>query len=116
MGTIKVNGMKFYAYHGHFDTEQVVGNQFKVDIKIKTDCTEAANSDLLEHALNYQTVFDITKKEMEIKSRLLEHVTHRILNALYVNFPTIKKASVKVSKINPPMGGEIEKVSVLLQR
>ncbi len=116
MGKIKVEGMKFYAYHGHYNTEQIVGNQFLVDVKIKVDCKEAAEKDQLNFALNYQSVYEITHREMEIKSRLLENVAHRILNALYINFPIIEKASVKVSKINPPMGGEIDNVSVTLKR
>ncbi len=116
MGTIKIEGMQFYAYHGHFDAEQIVGNKFTVDIKIKSDTALAAESDQLKHALNYQTVYDIIHKEMEIKSRLLENVAHRVLDSLYLQFPMIQNCSVKISKINPPMGGEIEKVSVTLKR
>lgn len=116
MGTIRIEGMQFYAFHGHFDAEQKVGNKFTVDIKIKTDTSRAANSDQLKDALNYQEVYDVVKKEMDIKSRLLENVANRILNTLHSQFSPIKKCSVKVSKINPPMGGEIEKVSVTLKR
>ncbi len=116
MGTIRIEGMHFYAFHGHFEAEQIVGNEFTVDVKIKTHSQSTAESDKLEDALNYQSVYEIIKKEMEIKSRLLENVAHRILNALYTQFPSIRKTSVKISKINPPMGGEIEKVSVTLKR
>ena len=116
MGTIRIEGMQFYAFHGHFDAEQKVGNKFIVDIKIKTKTANAAKSDQLKDALNYQSVYDIIKMEMAIKSRLLENVADRILNALYSQFTSIKKCSVKISKINPPMGGEIEKVSVTLKR
>lgn len=116
MGTIKIEGMKFYASHGHYDVEQIVGNQFEVDVKIKVDCTKAALTDQLENALNYQLVYEIIKKQMNITSRLLENVAHRTLDALYVEFPEIKKATIKISKINPPMGGEIEKVSIKINR
>lgn len=116
MGLIEIEGMRFYAFHGHFEAEQIVGNEFIVELKIETDCTPASISDNLDDALNYQTAYNIVKQEMEVKSRLLENVAKRILDALYFSFAEINKARVKISKINPPMGGEIEKVSVTLER
>ncbi len=116
MGIIEIEGMKFYAYHGHFAAEQVVGNYFEVNIRIETDCGKAAQSDALEDALNYQSVYETIKEVMQVKSALLEHVAKRILDALYLRFPVIGKTRLKISKLNPPMGGEIEKVSVTLER
>jgi len=116
MGIIEIEKMKFYAYHGHFEVERLVGNQFEVDIRMETDCTKAAESDNLDDALNYLAVYETIKKEMEIKSHLLEHVGKRILDTLFEQFATITKARIKVSKMNPPMGGEIERVSVSLER
>jgi len=115
MGLIEIEGMRFYAFHGHFEAERIVGNEFRVDLRITTNCETAAISDNLNNALNYQTAYEIVKCEMEKPSHLLEHVANRILDSLYNNFE-MTKAEVKISKINPPMGGEIEKVSVTLTR
>lgn len=116
MGSIEIEGMKFYAYHGHFEAEQIVGNEFLVDLKLKTDCSDAAETDDLSHALNYQSAYELVKQEMGKPSHLLENVAKRILDVLYESFGNIEQARVKVSKLNPPMGGEIEKVSVTLER
>jgi dihydroneopterin aldolase len=116
MGIIEIDGMRFYAFHGHFESEQIVGNDFAINLKIETDCDAAAFSDNLVDALNYQSAYEIVKKEMEKPSHLLENVAKRILDSLYDNFSSIKNASVKISKMNPPMGGEIEKVSVTMSR
>ena len=116
MGIIEIEGMKFYAYHGHFAAEQVVGNYFEVNIRIETDCSKAARSDKLEDALNYQSVYETIKEVMQVKSALLENVAKRILDELYLRFPEIEKTRLKISKLNPPMGGEIEKVSVTMER
>ena len=116
MGVIELEGMEFYAYHGHFAEEQIVGNRFIVDVTLFTDCTRAAKSDELIDALNYQSVYLALKEEMHIKSHLLENVAERILKRLCSDFKTIEKAKVKISKLNPPMGGQIEKVSVTLER
>ena len=114
MGIIEIEGMEFFAFHGHYDVEQRVGNRFLVDIRIEVDCSKAAASDQLDDALDYLKVYLLIKKEMGTVSNLLEHVAQRILDALKSQFPEIQKASVKLSKMNPPMGGLIEKVSVTL--
>jgi 7,8-dihydroneopterin aldolase/epimerase/oxygenase len=116
MGIIEIEGMEFYAYHGHFRQEQVVGNKFLVNVSIETDCNVAGLTDDLNDALDYQKVYNLIKEEMEEKSFLLEHICNRILNRLYSDFSTINKATIKVSKINPPMGGQIKKVSVTMSR
>lgn len=113
---IEIEGMEFYAYHGCYETERIVGNKFLVDAYIEADCIPASESDDINKAVNYQRAYELIKEEMHIKSHLLEHVCKRILDTLYVNIEGINKAKVKVSKLNPPMGGKINKVSVTLCR
>jgi dihydroneopterin aldolase len=116
MGLIVIENMEFYAFHGHYREEQIVGNKFIVDLTIETDMSVPAKSDNLRDAVNYQRVYQIIKVQMEKKSYLLENIAGRILDALYSEMQGIKKATVKVSKMNPPMGGKIGSVSVLLER
>jgi dihydroneopterin aldolase len=116
MGLIQLEGMEFFSYHGHYREEQIIGNYFTVDLTLETDCTKASESDNLDDALNYQTAYKIVKNEMLQKSNLLEHIASRILEALYHSFNILSKATVKVSKINPAMGGKIQKVSVTLSK
>jgi len=115
-GIIELEEMEFYAYHGHFEEEQIVGNKFLVNISIETDCSKAAVSDDLNDALNYVSIYKITKEEMEKKSYLLENLTGRIIDRIHKEFPQIVHSKVKVSKLNPPMGGRMEKVSITLER
>ncbi len=116
MGLIRIEDMEFYAFHGHYREEQIVGNHFMVDVTIETDTDKAGKSDELRDTLNYQTVYLVVKREMETTSNLLEHIATRILDALYNELSGIIKASVKVSKLNPVMGGRIGRVSVDLTR
>ncbi|MDR3236391.1 MAG: dihydroneopterin aldolase [Prevotellaceae bacterium] len=108
MGTIELHGMEFFAYHGCLPEEQIVGNYFYVDILIDADLTKAAETDCLDDTVNYQDVYDIVKREMAIPSRLLEHVAGRIVNALQTGIFGIKQVSVRIAKMNPPLGGKIE--------
>ncbi len=116
MGTISIENMEFHAYHGCYREERIAGNRFLVNLEISTGLENAASSDNLADTINYQLAYDIIKEQMQIKSHLLEHVAGRILDRLYENFPGIARATVKISKMNPPMGGQMDSVSVTLSR
>jgi dihydroneopterin aldolase len=116
MGLIQIENMEFYSFHGHFKEERIVGNKFLVDLTIETDMKVPMESDNLKDAVNYQRVYEILKLQMEKKSYLLEHIAGRIIDAIYAEVEGITKVTVKVSKMNPPMGGKIGSVSVVLSR
>jgi len=116
MGLIQIENMEFYAFHGHYKEEQIVGNKFLVDLTIETDMSVPSKSDNLKDAVNYQKAYQIVKDEMGKKSYLLENIAGRILDALYSEMSGIKKVTVKVSKMNPPIGGKIGSVSVVMEK
>jgi len=116
MGLIQIENMEFYAFHGHYKEEQIVGNRFLVDLTIETDMSIPSKSDNLKDAVNYQRAYQIVKTEMERKSHLLENIAGRILDALYSEMTGIKKATIKVSKLNPPIGGRIGSVSIVMEK
>lgn len=116
MGLIQIENMEFYSFHGHFKEERIVGNKFLVDLTIETDMKIPAETDNLKDAVNYQHVYEIVKQQMEMKSHLLEHIAGRILDAIYTDIEGIKKVTIKVSKLNPPMGGKIGSVSIVLTK
>jgi dihydroneopterin aldolase len=114
MSLITIKGMEFFAYHGCFKEEQIIGTKFFVDLYIESNTIEAEETDKLSKTINYQTVYLLVKNEMEIKSKLLEHVGRRILKAVKKEFPNINSVKVKISKMNPPLGGKINSVSLTL--
>ena len=83
MGLIQIDGMEFYAFHGHYKEEQIVGSKFLVDLTIETDMEKPAETDNLRDAVNYQQAYGIIKAQMEQKSHLLENLATRIMDALY---------------------------------
>jgi 7,8-dihydroneopterin aldolase/epimerase/oxygenase len=116
MGLIQIENMEFYSFHGHFKEERIVGNKFVVDLTLETDMKIPQESDNLKDAVDYQRVYEIVKLQMDKKSHLLEHIAGRIVDAVYAEMKGITKVTVKVSKMNPPMGGKIGAVSVILSR
>lgn len=115
-GTIEVENMEFYAFHGCYDTEKKVGNQFFVTVRLDTFLEDAAESDDVRKTINYLEVYDLTAAEMKVPSNILEHVAKRIIDSLYGRFPQLRRVTVKVSKMHPPLGGKVEKTSVTLIR
>lgn len=115
MSVISIEGMEFYAYHGCFAEEQLIGTWFVVDLFLDVDTVEAEKSDNLHHTVNYLEVYQVVKREMEINSKLLEHVGRRILDAVGSSFFLVRHARVKVRKMNPPLGGKMDFVSLTLE-
>ncbi len=116
MGVILLENMEFYAYHGHYKEEQIVGSKFLVNLDIETDMARPAQSDDLKDAVNYQKAYKLVKEEMSKKSHLLEHIAKRILDVLFKEMKGIEKITVRVAKMNPPVGGKIDSVSVTMSR
>lgn len=116
MGKIILEGMEFYAYHGHLKEEQIIGTMFNVDLELEFDTSTAENSDLLHDTVNYQEAYKIVKTVMEKKSHLLEHVARRIHDAVRASFPSVLSAKVRIAKINPPLGGKVRQVACMLSQ
>ncbi|MBN1790622.1 MAG: dihydroneopterin aldolase [Bacteroidales bacterium] len=116
MGQLVLENMEFYSYHGHYSEEQTIGGRFTVDLIIETDLTKAAVSDMLDDAIDYSKVYEVVKTEMAKPSRLLEHLALRIINAVYTVSERIASVKVTVSKLNPAIGGNMRKFSVVMAR
>jgi dihydroneopterin aldolase len=114
MSIISIEGMEFFAYHGCFEEEQLIGTKFNIDLFLTVDTSKAESTDNLHDTVNYQEVFQIVKSDMQITSKLLEHVGRRILDSVAAKFSQVEKATVKIRKLNPPLGGKMEFVSVTL--
>ena len=116
MGIIKVNNIKLYAYHGCLDEEAKIGSEYRVDIAIKANLKKSAKPDDLIDTVDYVYLNHIVKEEMAIRAKLLEEVAQRILNRIFKELRKVKKAKVSVSKINPPIGGNVEEVVIILTK
>lgn len=116
MGIIKVENIQVYAYHGCLVEEGKIGSDYRVDLEVKADLTNSTKSDELADTVDYVHLNKIVKEEMAIRAKLLEHVADRILSRILGELIMVKKAAVSVSKINPPIGGNVEMVTVKLSK
>jgi len=112
MGLIYLEDIEIYAYHGCYKEEQIAGTRFVVNLTLETNMDTASKTDDIADALNYQLAYEVVKHEMSIPSHLLEHVAQRILDSLFKTFVQLEHATIKVSKMSPPIGGVMKCVSV----
>lgn len=115
-GVIKINNIKLYAFHGCLEEEALIGGNYIVDIEIFTDYSLAAKNDDLTKTVDYCDVYQIVKREMKIRSKLIEHAAERIANALKKEIDGIDKVNVQLTKIAPPVNGDVGSVSVIITK
>ena len=114
MSWIELKGMTFHAFHGVGAQERKVGNIYTVDLKFELDIRDAAETDNLHDTVNYASVYAIAKEEMALPSHLIEHAAHRIIRHIRLDFPQIKTIEIRLAKQNPPFGGDIREVAVVI--
>ncbi len=112
MGIIKVENIRVYAYHGCLKEETKIGSDYRVDIEVKAGLKKSAKTDELKDTVDYVFLNKVVKEEMKIPSKLLETVARRILDRFFEEDVMIKKATVSISKLNPPIGGDVEAVTI----
>ena len=112
MGIIKVENIRVFAYHGCLREETKIGSDYRVDLQVEANLQTSSKTDNLTDTVDYVFLNRIIKDEMAIPSQLLETVAKRILNRIFNEDKLVKKATVWVSKLNPPIGGDVERVTI----
>ncbi|MBO6605352.1 dihydroneopterin aldolase [Psychroserpens sp.] len=116
MGIIKVENIRVYAFHGCLKEETKIGSDYRVDLEVKANLKTSAESDELADTVDYVLLNNIVVEEMVIASKLLETVAQRILNRIFNEDALVSKATVSVSKLNPPIGGDVEAVTIKMTK
>jgi len=115
MGIIKLKNIRTYSYHGCLIEEGKIGSDYSVDLEVKCDLRKSTLSDRLEDTVDYVLLNRIVEEEMAIRSNLLEHVAHRIIKRIFDEVAAISRITLAVSKLNPPIGGDVEAVTIEME-
>jgi len=115
MGIIKLKNIRTYSYHGCLIEEGKIGSDYTVNLEVKTDLRKSSTSDDLKDTVDYVLLNRIVVEEMDIRSDLLEHVAHRIITRIFEEIPEVSRIIVAVSKLNPPIGGDVEAVTIEME-
>lgn len=115
MSTIRLKNIRIFTNHGCLIEEEKIGSDYLVNLKVKASLHEAASSDHLKDTIDYVHLQHIIKNEMSQRSKLLEHVGQRIIDRIFKEIALVDEVKVAISKLNPPIGGDVEEVSVTMQ-
>ena len=115
-GVIAIEGMKFYAFHGYHAIEHKIGGSYLVDVYIKTSLKKASESDELKDTINYERIYQLVKSVMDESYHLLEHVANEIIEHIIAAAFDMKSIKVRVSKLNPPIPGEVGRTYIEMKR
>lgn len=113
--TINLEGMDFHAFHGCYELERLTGSHFEVSLRIVSPLGRVAEDDDVTQAVNYLTVYETVREQMAVTQHTIERVAQNIINALHGSFKQIVAVECTVTKIAPPLGGKVNKVSVTLK-
>jgi len=114
MVEINLNGAEFFAFHGYYPEEQLLGSRFLVDISVSFDPTADLAEDEIGNTVNYEQLYNIACDEMKITRKLIETVAQSITDIIKQKFPFAKNIRVSVQKINPPLKGKVGFSSVVI--
>ncbi|WP_294823543.1 dihydroneopterin aldolase [uncultured Flavobacterium sp.] len=115
MGIIKLQNIRTFSYHGCLAEESKIGSDYRVDLEIKADLRKSMETDVLADTVDYVHLNKIVMEEMAIRSKLLEHVAQRIVKRIFGELPEISRIVLSVSKLNPPIGGDVEAVTIQME-
>lgn len=116
MGIIKVENIRMFAYHGCLKEETKIGSDYRVDLEVRANLQQSARTDSLKDTVDYVFLNKVVIEEMKKSSHLLETVAKRILNRIFTEDNLVTKTTVWISKLNPPIGGDVEKVTIKMTK
>ena len=116
MGKIILKNVRCYSFHGCLKEESIIGSDYLVNLKVWASLKKSAQSDELIDTVDYVLLNHIIKTEMSKPSKLLEAVAERINNEIFKKEPRVTKSVVSITKLCPPINGDVEGVSVKLKQ
>ena len=90
----------------------MIGGEYLVNAIVEIDTSQAEQNDLLKSTVDYVSVYNVLKKEMSIPSKLLEVVLERIIEGIKKIDDNIDSVDVRIKKLSPPIGGNVDSVEL----
>lgn len=111
---IRIDRARFFARHGVLEQERLTGAHFYVTLEADVDFSSSLYTDELKDTVSYADLYEIIRREMEIPSRLIEHLGGRILSHIFRTYPEITGARIEITKENPPMGADCREAGIII--
>jgi dihydroneopterin aldolase len=114
---IEVKGIKSFGYHGVFESENIEGQDFFVDVSLELDLSRASVSDDVTDTVNYAEITDLVVEEIVgERVALIEKLAGRIAARIKSSYSQVSKVTVTVHKPQAPVAAQVKDISVTISR
>ncbi|MEX8548013.1 MAG: dihydroneopterin aldolase [Mucilaginibacter sp.] len=103
---VALHQIKFFAYHGFYPEEQILGSHYLVDVEVEFQNKNIG--DEISKTVNYEKLHTIVSKEMQQPRKLLETLVQEMIDKIRSGFSFLEKIKVGIKKLNPPLPGEVK--------
>lgn len=115
MMTVSLKGAEFFAYHGYYPEEQLLGTTFIVDIDVSFEPSGNAGSDDISKTVNYEQLYNICCHEMKTPRKLIETVANDMIEQVKAQYNFAEEIILVVKKKYPPFKGIVDHSAVTLR-
>jgi dihydroneopterin aldolase len=102
MLSINLHNLTFFAHHGLYEEEKLLGNEFELNITIKHAPRQLPVMHLPD-TVDYVPVYELVKKRMAIPTPLLETVVTEIAQQILAQFSLAEEVFISIRKKYPPI-------------
>ncbi|MGN6094623.1 MAG: dihydroneopterin aldolase [Bosea sp. (in: a-proteobacteria)] len=114
-GSILIEKLDIYAYHGFFSEEERLGQRFILDLVLDVDLRAAAKSDRLADTVDYGRAVTLIGEVFTARRyHLLEGAARAVAFALFDAFAPISGVEVTLRKPAPPIPATLGAVGIRL--
>lgn len=99
--TIHLHQLKFFAYHGLYDAERILGGEFEVNADIEFDTPGYIQQ--IEETIDYTAMYKLISVRMAKPTHLLETVAQDIAVLVHEADPRVKKITIQINKKAAPI-------------
>ena len=114
MYKVQLHDLEFFAFHGLYEEERIIGNKFIVNLEVVID--EFSEFKSISDTINYVSLFEIITKKMKRPVDLLETLATQIIEEIRLIDDKISSVSISIKKINPPIKGIRGNVGISIQK
>ena len=102
MLSIHLHNIVFYGYHGIYEEEKILGNEFELNITIRHSPQHLPVKHLSD-TVDYISVYELVKKRMAIPTPLLETLATGIAQQILAQFSLAEAVFISIRKMHPPV-------------
>ena len=114
---IEIKGIKSFGYHGVFESENIAGQDFFVDVTLELDLSRASDTDDVADTVNYAEITDLVVEEVTgDRVALIEKLAARIADRIKESYSQVTKVSVTEHKPQAPVNAVVRDISVTINR